>query len=183
MACELTTGRTLDCKDIIGGIRAVYFCQLADATIVSSGGAITDLDLAPAPLYKYNLVRGTGSMTETITASADNGTVFYEPSVNIKLHKLTIADRNEIKLLAQNRLLIFVETNAVDANGKRQIWCLGSENGMELTTATANSGVAFGDMNGYDLTFVGMESNPKLFVNAYTSVPFDNGDFTVTVTE
>lgn len=187
MACELTTGRTLDCKDIIGGVRAVYFCQLADAALVTSNGAVTDLDITGSgggdKLFKYNLVRGTGSMTETITASADNGTVFYEPSVNIKLHKLTIADRNEIKLLAQNRLLIFVETNAVDANGKRQIWCLGSENGMELTTATANSGVAFGDMNGYDLTFVGMESNPKLFVNAYDNVPFDNSAFTVTVTE
>ena len=182
MACELTTGRALDCKDIVGGVRAVYFCQLEDATITSSGGAITDLDLSPAQLYKYNLVRGTGSFTETLTASAENGTVFYEPSVNVKLHKLSVADQNEIKLLAQNRLLIFVETNAVDANGKRQIWCCGSENGMEMTTGTGNSGVSFGDMSGYDLNFVGMESIPCLFVNAYTSVPFDNSDFTVTVT-
>lgn len=182
MACELTTGRALDCKDIVGGVRAVYFCQLEDATITSSNGAITDLDLSPAPLYKYNLVRGTASYTETITASAENGTVFYEPSVNIKLHKLSVGDQNEIKLLAQNRLLIFVETNAVDANGKRQIWCCGSENGMEMTTGTGNSGVAFGDMSGYDLTFVGMESIPCLFVNAYTDTPFDNAGFTVTVT-
>ena len=166
MACELTTGRALDCKDAIGGVKAVYFCQLEDATITSSNGAITDLDLSPAQLYKYNLVRGTASFTETITASAENGTVFYEPSVNIKLHKLSVGDANEIKLLAQNRLLLFVETNAVDANGKRQIWCCGSENGMEMTTGTANSGVAFGDMSGYDLTFVGMETIPCLL---YTS--------------
>ena len=40
MACELTTGRALDCKDAIGGVKAVYFCQLEDATITSSNGAI-----------------------------------------------------------------------------------------------------------------------------------------------
>ena len=66
MACELTTGRTLDCKDIIGGVRAVYFCQLADAALVTSNGAITDIDITgsggAAKLFKYNLVRGTGSM-------------------------------------------------------------------------------------------------------------------------
>jgi len=185
MACELTTGRSLDCKDIIGGIRAVYFVQKDDITLTHSAGTISDLDIAGSgtgdELFKYNLVRGTGSYTETVTASAENGTVFYEPSVNIKLHKLTVADRNEIKLLAQNRLVIFVETNAVDTNGKRLIWCLGADNGMELTTATSNSGVAFGDMNGYDLTFNGMESNGALLVAAYTTDPFDNTDFTVTV--
>jgi len=181
MACELTTGRALDCKDIVGGVRAVYFCQLEDATITSSGGAITDLDLSPAQLYKYNLVRGTGSFTETLTASAENGTVFYEPSVNVKLHKLSVADQNEIKLLAQNRLLVFVETNAINSASKRVIFCLGVTNGMELTTGTANSGVAFGDMNGYDLTFVGMEDSPALVVADYTTTPFDNADFTVTI--
>ena len=180
MACELTSGRALDCKDIIGGVRAVYFCQLEDATVVHSAGSVSDLDIT-TDLFKYNVVRGTASFTETVTASAENGTVFYEPSVNVKLHKLSVADQNEIKLLAQNRLLVFVETNGVNAAGKRVILCLGVTNGMELTTGTANSGVAFGDMNGYDLNFVGMEDSPALMVADYTTVPFDNADFTVTV--
>ena len=50
MACELTTGRALDCKDAIGGVKAVYFCQLEDATITSSNGAITDLDFSKPSL-------------------------------------------------------------------------------------------------------------------------------------
>ena len=45
MACELTSGRALDCKDIIGGVRAVYFCQLEDATVVHSAGSVSDLEL------------------------------------------------------------------------------------------------------------------------------------------
>ena len=84
MACELTKGRALDCKDIVGGIRAVYFVQLDDVTLTSASGSVSDIDIAGSgsgdELYKYSLVRGTGSFTETITASAENGTVFYEPS-------------------------------------------------------------------------------------------------------
>ena len=30
MACELTAGFTLDCKDTIGGIKAIYIQQHAD---------------------------------------------------------------------------------------------------------------------------------------------------------
>lgn len=186
MACELTKGRALDCKDIVGGIRAVYFVQLDDVTLTTSAGAVTDIDIVGSgsgdELYKYSLVRATGSFTETITASAENGTVFYEPTINIKLHKLSTADQNEIKLLAQNRLVVFVETNAINAAGKRVIFCVGQTNGLELTTGTGASGVAFGDMNGYDLNFVGMEDSPALVVDDYTTEPFDNASFTVTVT-
>ena len=77
--------------------------------------------------------------------------------------------------------MVFVETNAINSASKRVIFCLGVTNGMELTTGTANSGVAFGDMNGYDLTFVGMEDSPALVVADYTTDPFDNAAFTVTV--
>ncbi len=181
MACELTKGRQLDCRDIMGGIKNIYFAQHEDATITSSAGEVTDLDIT-TNMFKYALPRGTGSFTETIQPSVENGTVFYEPSVNIKLHKMTVGDRNEIKLLAQNRLLVFVELNQKQGNGQNVIWCLGADHGLELSAGTTASGVAFGDMNGYDLTFTGAESEPCLLVQSYTTAPFDNAGFTVTVT-
>lgn len=194
MACELTTGRTLDCRDTVGGIKAIYFAQHADVNINNLGagigsepssGEVTDLDLAGSgtgqELFKYELVRGVSSYTETLTGSTENGTIFYEQSVNIKLHKLTLADRNELKLLSRNRLIVFVELNQIKTTGKRLILALGTENGLELNSGTAQSGVAYGDMAGYDLTFTGQESFPALEVADYTTVPFDNSAFTVTV--
>ena len=181
MACELTKGRGLDCKDVMGGIKAIYFAQHEDATITTTAGAVSDLDLT-TNLFKYTLPRGTGSFTETIQPSVENGTVFYEPSVTIMLHKMTVGDRNEIKLLAQNRLLVFIQTNVKDANGKDKIWCLGADNGLELSAGTSQTGAGFGDMNGYNLTFTGAEQEPCLFVQAYTTTPFDNAGFTVTIT-
>ncbi len=182
MACEITKGRSLDCKSSTGGIKAVYFAQLEDLTLVNiESGTISDLEFvggASATLYKYVLPRGTGGFTETITGSPENGSLFYEPSVSIMLHNLSAADQNEIKLLAQNRLVVFVELNQrVATGGHNVILCLGGENGMELTTGTAASGAAFGDMNGYSLTFAGMERFPASVVADYTSTPFDNTAF------
>lgn len=185
MACNLTKGRGLDCKNVMGGVKRMYICVLADATTVVSSGSMTDLDIAAAVggsnLYQYDLPRGTASITETITGSSENGTVFYEPSVNIKLHALTVADRNELKLLTQNRCLVFCELQQKYSNGHNVIVAVGLENGMDLLTGTEASGVAAGDMNGYDYTFTGQEPDPMVFVADYTATPFDNAAFTVTL--
>ena len=50
-----------------------------------------------------------------------------------------------------------------------------------MTTGTEASGVAGGDMNGYDYTFTGQEPDPMFFVEDYTTDPFDNAGFTVTL--
>jgi len=182
MACELTKGRSLDCKHSTGGIKAVYLVQLADVILTNfEAGVISDLEFvsgAATKLFKYTLPRGTGSYTETITGSAENGTFFYEPTVNMMLHGVTSADQNEIKLLAQNRLVVFVELNARLATGGHNVLlCMGGENGMELTTGTSASGAAFGDMSGYNLTFAGMERFPLSVVADYSTNPFDNSAF------
>ena len=44
MACELTKGRQLDCRDIMGGVKNIYFAQHEDATVTASAGEVTDLD-------------------------------------------------------------------------------------------------------------------------------------------
>ena len=52
---------------------------------------------------------------------------------------------------------------------------------LELSAGTSSSGTAMGDLNGYDLTFTGAESAPAFLVESYTTTPFDNTGFTVTV--
>ncbi len=180
MACELTKGRGLDCKSNVGGIKAVYFAQLEDLTLTNvESGTISDLEfVSGSTLYKYTLPRGTGSFNETLTGSVENGTVFYEPAVAVMLHALSAADQNEIKLLSQNRLVVFVQLNQKIATGGHDvILCVGGENGLQLTTGTASSGTAFGDMSGYSLTFSGAERFPACVVADYTATPFDNTAF------
>lgn len=160
----LSSGRALDCKDAVGGIKKIFFCQTLGAlTIDSSSEIITDI--ATTTVFQYDLPVNTGSMTETIQSSSENGTVFFEQSVNIKLHKLSAADRKQIKLLAQSRLHIFV----FDSNDN--LFLVGEENAAEMTAGSIATGVAKGDMNGYDMTFTAFERIPARYLTQDNS-PF-----------
>jgi hypothetical protein len=93
------------------------------------------------------------------------------------LNRLTKEDQNEIKLLGQTQVVCFAQLNATLANGHDVIVGLGVTNGMSLNAGTADSGAAFGDRNGYTLTFDGLEADPFPMVEDYTTIPFDNAGF------
>tara|TARA_R110002012_G_scaffold187625_2_gene354615 strand:- start:724 stop:1290 length:567 start_codon:yes stop_codon:yes gene_type:complete len=182
MACTaLTKGRGLDCNRISGGIKFIYFAVYDQVTsIPNANGAITDLEMGSNDLYRYTMPLGVSSLTDTITGSRENGTIFHTPSVNIILNRLTKEDQNQIKLLGATKVIIFAQLNqTVTATGHDVIVCLGSGNGMELNAGTADTGAGFGDRNGYTLTFDGLEQIPFQFVPDYTTNPFDNGAFTL----
>lgn len=150
MACELSTGFTLDCKDGIGGIKQIV---LVDKTLVTGftldANEIVTTILGPASgdLYTYELPTQTGSFEETINFNRDNGTVFYTQTVNVMMHKLSAAKRLELQTVATARVVVFV----LDTNGNW--WAVGYENGADLSTSTAGTGTALGDMNGFTLAF------------------------------
>ena len=187
MACTaLTKGRGLDCNRISGGIKNIYFgvydqftAPLTTVGIVQANGEISDIEMGTSTgLYRYTTPLGVASLSETITGSKENGTVFMTPTVTVILNRLTKEDQNQIKLLCQTKLVIFCELNATLANGHNVIVGLGVTNGMELNAGTMDSGAAFGDRNGYTLTFDGMEPIPFPMVADYTTNPFDNSAFT-----
>ena len=183
MACGLLTkGRGLDCNRISGGVKAVYFAvydQVLSTTLGTGAdlGSITDIDMGTSSVYKYTMPLGVASVTDTITGSRENGTIFYTPSINIILNRLTKEDQNQIKLLGATKTIILVELNATLAsNGHNVLICLGRVNGMELNAGTMDSGAAFGDRNGYTLTFDGLENEPFQMLTDYTNTPLDNLD-------
>jgi hypothetical protein len=189
MACTvITKGRGLDCNRISGGVKNIYFgvydkfvSPITTTGIVQASGEITDIEMVAGTgsgLFRYTTPLGVASLSETITGSRDNGTIFYTPTVNVILNRLTKEDQNEIKLLGQTKLVVFAELNATLANGHNVIVGLGVTNGMELNAGTMDSGAAFGDRNGYTLTFDGLEPAPFAMVADYTTTPFDNGAFT-----
>jgi len=152
MACELSTGFTLDCKDGIGGIKKIVLTNwYSNIGFVFDGTTevvdeITGIG-SSAELFTYELPTQTGSFEETINFNRDNGTVFYTQTVNVMLHKLSGAKRLELQTVAQARVIVFVE----DTNGNW--WAVGYENGADLSTSTAGTGTALGDMNGFTLAF------------------------------
>ena len=187
MACTaLTKGRGLDCNRISGGIKNIYFgvydqftAPIQTVGIVQATGEISDIEMGSNVLYRYTTPLGVASISESISGSTENGTIFYTPTVNVVLNRLTKEDQNQIKLLGQTKVVIFAELNATLANGHNVIVGLGVTNGMELNAGTMDSGASFGDRSGYTLTFDGMEPIPFPMVADYTTVPFDNTAFTM----
>jgi len=187
MACTaLSKGRGLDCSRISGGVKFVYFgvydqftAPIDGTGILVVNSEITDIEMgAGTGLYRYTVPRGSTTANETITGSTENGTLFYTPTVSMILNKLTKEDQNEIKLLGQTQVVVFCQLNEQLANGHDVIVGMGVTNAMSLNAGSADSGAAFGDRNGYTLTFDGLEANPFPMVADYTTNPFDNAAFT-----
>ena len=159
MACTLTTERKLPCKWGGGGLKTVYFADygtLGDATIAS--GEVTALAGSPA-LFQFD-IKGNSSLETAINSSRENGTTFYETTLNLTLTFLEKATQEELKLIAHARPHVFVE----DYNGN--YFVVGLEHGAEVTGGSIVSGAAMGDLSGFTLTMVAQETAPPYFITA-----------------
>ena len=164
MPCALTQNYLIDCKDSAGGIVEVYFIASSDVTsYTEASGVITALVKATGKkFYKYQLVKETASVVETFTPSVENGTIFYEHVLTIVLNKLQVNTRNEIMLLAKNLLV------AVAKDNNDKYWYLGAKRGLDISAGSGQTGTAYGDRNGYTLTFTGKE--PEMSQEVSSSV-------------
>ena len=168
MACDITHGRLEQCKDVVGGLQAIYilnyglFDPIADVAYVGTTDEISTITLpASTNVYKFEL-KGTNSFETTITSSRENGTTFFEQVLTVMLKKQDAITHKQIKLLSYGRPNIIVENN----NG--QYFIAGLLRGMDVTAGTISNGTALGDMNGYSLTFTGQEATPANFLDAAT---------------
>jgi len=166
MACDITSGFALGCRDNTGGIKALYILSGSVTTITDTSNEISDID-GSGVFYQFDLQRNTSDFTETINGSTENGTVFYEATVNAVFAKLQTSVRNQIKVLAANPdLKIVVETNN-DASGSKFFY-VGRVFGAQLNGGQGQSGTAIGDANGYTLTFTAQEPNPADVITGTT---------------
>lgn len=161
MACALTQGFVVGCRDSIGGGGTLYVMELANVdSVTEAAGVISLIDKATGKrFWKYELQKFTASYTETGTFSTENGTRFYKQDAKFVINKMDVNARNELMLLASNLLVAVF----VDNNGNN--WYLGRENGLDVTEDTGGTGTAAGDRNGYTITLTGMEREKAPTVN------------------
>jgi len=162
MACAITSGWTLDCRDSMGGVKEIYIIALADVTsYVTASGVVTGLVKATGKqFYKFEQLTQTASWTEDVTGSDENGSIFYAQTVNMQFNKSQAAVRNQVKLLAANRCIAVVK----DRNGVAVM--LGATIGLSTNGGQSASGKAYGDLNGTTLVLTGGEPEPYFEVNS-----------------
>jgi hypothetical protein len=175
MACDLTKGRKVPCKDVVGGITKVYFIDFGDlGTVTQTDDEITDLT-GLFDAFEYD-VKGASSLEQTITSSRENGTTFFEQALTLSLPKLSKEDNKEVKLMAFGRPHICV----VDYNGNAML--VGLEHGADVTGGTIATGAAMGDLSGYTLNFTAQELKIANFIAGATAADPFAGMSSATVT-
>lgn len=166
MACNLTTGRNIPCKSSLGGLKTAYFVDYGDITVTNNATDAEKVDIAMAnsgEFFQFDL-KGTSSLETAINSSRDNGTTFFESTLNISLQLLDSETQEELAIMSLGRPQVVVE----DYNGNFLL--LGREHGCEVTGGSFTSGAALGDLSGFAITLTAQEKRPPAFCADTTDV-------------
>ena len=187
MACNITAARGIDCRDAIGGLKAIYFCSsycsdiLKNATVTVSSYTITTAgfanwdiaDSSEVDVFKYDLVTDLSSFKSGVEADKGTGSVMWNQTLDVVLQKVVAADLFQLGLISKNRAQIFVQ----DSNDN--VYLMGITDGCYLTGGDSiATGAGRSDMNGLTLSFTAKEQAPLYIIPASAGVstakyPFD----------
>ena len=177
MACDISLGRAVKCKDQVGGLKNAYIINYDDVTGYTYDATNTDVietitGGGTINAYKYEL-KGVSTFNEVFNSSRDTGTSSVEQTLMLSLKTQSLADHKEIKLLTYGRPRIVIE----DHNGNYRV--MGLEHGAEVTTANASSGAAMNDGSGYEITLVATEKIYANFMEATNEAGLTTAGLTV----
>lgn len=169
MACALIGGFTSDCRDSVGGIREIKVRAYPTDAVIASNFVVTSGIVAitspgTTGWYTYFMEDETGSISDAANVNRQQGTVFYQQEAKIVINKLTARLRNELQVIAKNRLLIAVR----DWNDN--YWLVGRDSGAVMSAGSLVTGTARGDRSGSEMTFIAKEVNP---INNMSSATYD----------
>ena len=145
MACNISSGIAVSCRESVGGLKYAYILDAsgADITVTESNGVAsaisvgaTSVDALAVDMFKFDQIKNTASLVETVNASEENGTIFYTSVLSLVFNKLEATKLNSLKLLAANsKLLVVVKDN------NDTLWMVGNTNGAIVSGGSSESGV------------------------------------------
>jgi hypothetical protein len=154
MPCLLTSGYNFaGCKGGAGGISEVLITEIENLTSSTfTANVYTALTMSTGKQFRrYILDKEMGSWSDNGTYTKESGTYTYAPTVSFTIKGISTALQAELKLIAQNTLILIVK----DRNGVYRLF--GREKGMDLMTVESTVGKAMTDFAGFNLNFVGGE--------------------------
>lgn len=140
--CELSNGWELVCTSI-GGIEKVYLSTYTDDSTYTLGTSSEVTGATNAgTYYAFNQDTGFSSLNQTMNASLENGTVYYDSVLSLKFVGLNSELRNTFLALAKAPLVAIIKSNA----GEHYI--LGVQNAGRASAGSLSLGQNLGDHNG-----------------------------------
>lgn len=162
MACNMTSGyNDRTCTNGKGGIKSVLFFPVSNLTVTTkTANEITAWTIS-GETFHYKLKSNLSSYTAPIQRNEENGTLWYEQTLNVVLNSDNKDLRSALHLLAQNELAAMVEK----ADGTYVL--LGEAEGLKVGDANEyTSGVAKSDRNGHVIVLMGQENDEIADVEA-----------------
>lgn len=158
--CSLNDGYVLGCSTI-GGVEKVWIGEFVDNVVVAqdSCGIITGITTTGLTVYQFEQDIEHAGLTQTGQFSRENGTVFYESTLSIKLIELDCNVRNRLVELGRAPLFAIVKSNS------GSYYYCGLETSGRASAAEAGLGVALGDMNGVALSVMWKSANGVYLIN------------------
>jgi hypothetical protein len=151
--CNLTDGYVLGCSSI-GGVEKVWIGEWEDIVgyTTSTNGTITGIT-SGFTVYEFEQDIEHAGLTQAGNFDRNNGTVFYESTLSIKLIGLDATARQRLVELGRAPLIAVVLSNAGD------YYLCGVETSGRASAGDASLGVALGDMNGVNLSMSWKSAN------------------------
>ncbi len=162
MACAITAGYTIPCRDVIGGIDAIYFAEYGNVTISDASGTVTGITKVTGKrFWKFEVpTKSSAVANSNPVGSTENGTLFFEQSIDFPVNYRDATTRNIITTLAKNKVIAVT----LDKDGTYRMY--GKAYGLYMGSSTGTTGAAAGDANGYVLKFEGMEKEDFFVVSS-----------------
>jgi hypothetical protein len=154
MSCAVTKGRSEPCKDTLGGIRAVYFANFAEAdgAFTVTDNAVTAIAAGLTTVFKYETLAEGNTFDEAIIGSRESGTRVNTQTLTLVLKKQDVLTHAQIDSIVAGRPVVIIRDN----NSNYHV--VGITEGMETTGSTIGTGGAKADFNGYNLTLSAQEN-------------------------
>jgi len=151
--CNLTDGYVLGCSSI-GGVEKVWIGELEDIVgySASTNGTITGIT-SGFTVYEFQQDIEHAGLTQAGNFDRNNGTVFYESTLSIKLIGLDATARQRLVELGRAPLIAVVLSNAGD------YYLCGVETSGRASAGDASLGTALGDMNGVNISIAWKSAN------------------------
>jgi hypothetical protein len=158
--CNLNDGYLLGCSSI-GGVEKVWIGEWVDNVQVTqdSCGIITGITTTGLTVYSFEQDVEHAGLVQTGNYSRENGTVFYESTLSIKLIGLDCNVRNRMVELGRAPLFAVVKSNAGD------YYYLGLETSGRASAGEASVGTLLGDMNGLNQSISWKSANGAYLIN------------------
>lgn len=158
--CNLTDGYVLGCSSI-GGVEKVFIGEYVDdvQVVLDSCGIITGITTTGLTVFNFEQDIEHAGLVQTGNYSRENGTVFYESTLSIKLITLDCEVRKRMVELGRAALFAVIKSNAGD------FYYCGLESSGRASAGEANVGTLLGDMNGLSQSISWKSANGVFLMN------------------